>query len=113
MNTQNLLNQLKWILLAGGSLFFFIRAVSLAATGGDHFGAINPIGSWFLLLSEILISGTAGGSGIIGLIQLVKNRYYNSFKIKMNLQKIILFAGITAYIIHLIRVAIWINICII
>jgi len=44
------LNRFKWILLGGGPIFFLIRALQLASTGGDSFGKINPIFSWFLYI---------------------------------------------------------------
>ena len=69
MKTQVLLSRIKWILLAGGPIFFCIRAIGLASSGGDCFGTIYPLPSWILLISEILISGTAAIAGIIGLIQ--------------------------------------------
>jgi hypothetical protein len=107
------LNRLKWILIGGGPLFFFIRAIYLASTGGDCFGTINPICSWILLISEIFISGVAGISGIIGLIfwKKDKNRLFNLGRI--NLRQSILLTGICAYSMHFIRVAIWIILCVI
>ena len=69
MKTQVLLSRIKWILLSGGALFFCIRAIGLASSGGDCFGTIYPLPSWILLISEILISGTAAIAGVIGLIQ--------------------------------------------
>jgi hypothetical protein len=113
MKTQDFLNQLKWILLAGGSLFFFIRAIGLAVTGGDCFGTINPVFSWFLLLLEIMVSGTAATAGILGLVQWIRYKRQNSKFTNKALQKVILFAGIIAYTTHLIRVAIWIILCVI
>jgi hypothetical protein len=103
------LNQFKWVLLGGGPIFFLVRAIYLACTGGDTFSTINPVFSWFLLFSEISLSGIAGSVGIIGLISW--RRYLNQMelKYKKNLKKIILFAGINTYIVHFIRVAIWLS----
>jgi hypothetical protein len=78
----------------------------MASTGGDTFGTINPVFSWFLLIAEISISGIAVMSGVISILlsNIMKGR-------KTQLIKIVLITGIAAYIIHLIRVAIWL-ICI-
>ena len=105
------LNRLKWILLGGGSILFFVRAIYLASIGGDYFSTINPIFSWFLLLLEIGLSGIAGTVGIASLIKWkIEKNQMETLK-KLNLIKIILFFGITTYIIHFIRVAIWLNLC--
>ncbi|MFX1469979.1 MAG: flavodoxin domain-containing protein [Promethearchaeota archaeon] len=107
------LNRIKWILLAGGPLFFFIRALYMASTGGDCFGTINPFSSWFLLITEIIISGIAGFSGIIGLLLWIKGDKQRIILKKINLPKIVLFAGFASYTIHFVRVAIWISLCVI
>ncbi|MFX1306616.1 MAG: flavodoxin family protein [Promethearchaeota archaeon] len=112
-NSYIFLNRIKWILLAGGPLFFFIRALYMASTGGDCFGTINPLFSWFLLLSEITISGIAGFSGIFGLLLRIKGEKQRIITKKVYLHRIILFAGFLSYIIHFIRVAIWISLCVI
>lgn len=113
MNTQVLLSRIKWILLSGGALFFCIRAIGLASSGGDCFGTINPLLSWILLISEILISGTAAIAGVIGLIQWLMFKKQDIEISDKGLRKVIVFTGITAYIIHCIRVAIWILFCVI
>ncbi len=113
MNTQVLLSRIKWILLSGGALFFCIRAIGLASSGGDCFGTINPLLSWILLISEILISGTAAIAGVIGLIQWLMFKKQDIEISDKVLRKVIVFTGITAYIIHFIRVAIWILFCVI
>jgi len=93
-----------------GPLFFFIRAIQMAITGGDHFGMINPIISGILLLSEIAISFAAV--------------YWGSFKIfysrkqglkieEIRMSKMILYSGMSSYSVHFIRVAIWISLCVI
>jgi flavodoxin len=107
------LNRLKWILLGGGPIFFFIRAIYLASTGGDCFGTINPIFSWLLLLSEICLSGIVGITGISALILWKLEINQIGGPKKHNLQKIILRGGITTYIIHFVRVTIWISLCVI
>ncbi|MFX1364784.1 MAG: flavodoxin family protein [Promethearchaeota archaeon] len=107
------LNRLKWLLLSGGPLFFFIRALYFVSIGGDCFSTINPIFSWFLLLSEVIISGLAGLSGIIGLLLWIKGKKQRILIKKAHLHKIILFAGFTSYIVHFIRVAIWLRFCVI
>jgi len=113
MNTQVLLSRIKWILLSGGALFFCIRAIGLASSGGDCFGTINPLLSWILLISEILISGTAAIAGVIGFIQWLMFKKQDIEISDKGLRKVIVFTGITAYIIHCIRVAIWILFCVI
>jgi len=107
------INRLKWILLGGGPIFFFIRAIYLASTGGDCFGTINPIFSWFLLLLEISLSATVGISGISGLILWMKTENQRETLKTLNLSKVVLFGGISTYIVHFIRVAIWISLCVI
>ncbi|NVM36494.1 MAG: hypothetical protein HWN81_12935 [Candidatus Lokiarchaeota archaeon] len=106
------LNLLKWILLGGGPIFFFIRAIYLVSTGGDCFGTINPIFSWFLIFLEIGLSGIAGSTGISSLF--LRLRAENNIKLlkRLDLQKIILLAGISTYVVHFIRVAIWLILCV-
>jgi hypothetical protein len=113
MKTQVLLSRIKWILLAGGPIFFCIRAIGLASSGGDCFGTINPLPSWVLLISEIMISGTAAIAGVIGLIQWFMFKKQDIEKSNKDLRKVIVFTGITAYLIHFIRVAFWISFCVI
>jgi len=112
-NVHLYLNRLKWFLIEGGPIFFFIRAIYLASTGGDCFGTINPYFSWFLLLLEVFISGTAGIAGITGLILWIKGINEMLILRKLNLRKFILFVGVITYIIHFVRVAIWIILCVI
>jgi hypothetical protein len=107
------LNFLKWVLIGGGPIFFFIRALGLASTGGDCFGRINPGFSWFLLLLEIIISGITGVSAIISLILLKLSRERIVISRHFSLKKIILITGVSAYSIHFIRVGIWIVLCVI
>ncbi|MFX1419652.1 MAG: flavodoxin domain-containing protein [Promethearchaeota archaeon] len=107
------LNRVKWILLGGGPIFFFIRAIFLACTGGDCFGTINPIFSWILLSLEIGLSGTAGISGIAGLIFWIKKENQVRIHKKKNTKKIVSFVGISTYIVHFVRVAIWLILCVI
>jgi len=108
-NIKLYLNRLKWILLGGGPIFFLIRAIQLASTGGDSFSIINPIFSWFLLLLEIGLAGIAGNAGIIGLISWIRPENQIKLQKKLNLRKIVLFVGISTYIVHFIRVAIWLS----
>ncbi len=103
------LNQAKWILLGGGPIFFFVRALYLASTGGDTFSTVNPVFSWFLLFSEISLSGIAGSVWIVGLISWKRELNQVRLQYKKNLKKIVLFVGISTYIIHFIRVAIWLS----
>jgi flavodoxin len=107
------LNRLVWILLAGGPIFFFIRAIQLASTGGDSLAMINPIFSWFLLLLEIGLAGIAGSAGIIGLISWIKVENHPKLQKKLYLRKIILILGVMTYIVHIIRVAIWLSLFVI
>jgi hypothetical protein len=108
-NASQFLNQLKWILLGGGPIFFLLRAIYLASTGGDTFSTINPILSWSLLFSEISLSAIAACVGIVGLILWKRELNQNQLKYKQNLKKIALFTGVSTYIIHFIRVAIWLS----
>ena len=103
------LNQLKWILLGGGPIFFLVRAIYLASTGGDTFSTIKPVFSWFLMFTEISFSGIAISAGIIGLILWKRELTQGKLQYKRNLRKIVLFAGISTYIVHFIRVAIWLS----
>ncbi len=112
-NINLYLNRLKWVLLGGGPIFFFVRAFYLASTGGDCFGTINPIFSWFLLSSEISLSGMVGVAGISGLILWKRKANQMETLKKLNLRKIVLFGGSTTYMVHFIRVVIWIMLCVI
>ncbi|MFX1572258.1 MAG: flavodoxin domain-containing protein [Promethearchaeota archaeon] len=108
-----LLNRFKWIFLGGGPIFFFIRALYLACIGGDCFGTINLIFSWFLLLLEIFLSGIAWSAAIASIILWKVSGNQIILQEKINFQKIVLIAGIITYVIHFIRVAIWIFLCVI
>ncbi|MFW9865281.1 MAG: flavodoxin domain-containing protein [Candidatus Thorarchaeota archaeon] len=109
-----ILNRLKWILVGGGPIFFFIRAIYMASTGGDCFGTINPLGSWFLLLLEIIISGIAGITALFCLNLWRKNKrvIFTDFE-KRRLKQFVLIAGVCSYSAHFVRVAIWIILCVI
>ncbi|MFX1451968.1 MAG: flavodoxin domain-containing protein [Promethearchaeota archaeon] len=107
------LNRLKWIFLTGGPLFFFIRALYFVSIGGDCFGTINPLFSWFLIISEVITSAIAWLSGIINLLLLIKGEKLRIFMKKMSLHRIILCAGFLSYVVHFIRVAFWISLCVI
>jgi len=112
-NARLYLSQSKWVILVGGPLFFFIRAIYMASTGGDCFGTINPSVSWFLLLSEIFISGLAGIAGLVGVILFLRTNNKKYLLKRLKISKIVLFGGISALIVHLMRVAIWILLCVI
>jgi flavodoxin len=112
-NFKLYLNRFVWILLAGGPIFFLIRAIQLASTGGDNFATINPIFSWFLLLLEIVLAGITGITGIIGLILWIKFENRSKLQKKLYLRKMILIFGIMTYVIHFIRVAIWLSLFVI
>ena len=103
------LNKSKWILIGGGPIFFLVRAIFLASTGGDTFSTINPVFSWILLFSEISLSGIAGIIGIIGVISWKRDKNKIKLLYIKILKKTVLFAGISTYIIHFIRVAIWLS----
>ena len=110
MNNKTTMIALKWILLVGGPLFFLIRAIYMATTGGDHFGMINPVMSWILLLSEITISFAAVYCGSFKFFSSRKQ----GLKIdEINMSKIILYSGVASYSVHFIRVAIWISLFVI
>ena len=108
-----LLNNLKWILIGGGPIFFFIRALYLASTGGDCFGTINPGFSWFLLVLEIVISGIAGVAAIVSLILVERGKNNLVISGKFSLKKFVLVIGIISFYIHFLRVGIWIGFCVI
>ena len=103
------LNKSKWILLTGGPLFFFIRAIYLTSTGGDTFSTINPVLSWIFMFTEMSFSGIAVSAGIIGLISWKREPNQITLQHKNNLKKIILCTGVSTYIVHFIRVAIWLS----
>ncbi len=108
-SVNQFLNHLKWIFLGGGPIFFFVRAIYLASTGGDTFATINPIFSWSLLFSEISLSGIAGSVGITGLVLWKRELNQIQLKCKQNLKRIVLFTSVSTYIIHFIRVTIWLS----
>ncbi|MHA2429940.1 MAG: hypothetical protein ACXACC_02790 [Promethearchaeota archaeon] len=105
-------NRLQWLLLGGGPLFFFIRAITLISAGGDCLSSLNPFFSWFMLLSELVISGI---TGIVSLILWIKGpNFSQTSKLRKPFsRKIVLFAAVTTYIIHLIRASLYILICVI
>ncbi|MFW9969426.1 MAG: flavodoxin domain-containing protein [Candidatus Odinarchaeota archaeon] len=107
------LNRLKWILIGGGSLFFFIKALYFACTGGDCFSTIDPFASWVLLFSEIVLSGITWILSLISLTFWIKSENLGMRLKKLNVLKIILTTGSMTYITHFIRVAIWIILCLI
>jgi len=106
------LNRVKWILLGGGPIFFFVRAIYLASTGGDCFGTINPVFSWFLLLLEISLSSVAGIAGIVGFTLWIKAENRPILQEKVYLRNIVLCIGSMTYVVHFIRVAIWLGLCV-
>ncbi len=105
-------NRLQWLLLGGGPLFFFIRAITLISAGGDCLSALNPFFSWFMLLLELVISGL---TSIVSLILWIKGPYLGqTFKLrKLFSRKVVFFSVVTTYIIHLIRASLYILICVI
>ena len=109
MSIKKFINQSQWVLLAGGPLFFLVRALYFVITGGDTFSTINPIFSWSLLYSEITFSSIATSIGILGLFSWKKEMNKLKLLNKKNLKNIIIFAGISTYIVHFIRVAIWLS----
>jgi hypothetical protein len=108
-----IVRSLKWILIGGGPIFFFIRAIYLGSTGGDCFGTINPGFSWFLLFLEIFVSGTTGVSALLGLALLKLSKENVVVSGKVSLKNLILFTGVSSYSIHFVRVGIWIGLCVI
>ena len=110
MNYKATLNISKWILLVGGPLFFLIRAIYMATTGGDHFGTINPITSWILLLSEIMISFAAVNWGSF---KFFTSRKQGLIIEAIKMPKMIFYSGVASYSVHFIRVAIWISLFVI
>ncbi|MEJ2295026.1 MAG: hypothetical protein P8Y23_09660 [Candidatus Lokiarchaeota archaeon] len=106
---SRILKYLKLILFGGGPIFFFIRAIQLASIGGDTFGTINPIGSWTLLLMEICFSGIAG---VIASTSIFYDLIFKKDLIilnKLRAQKLLLIVGIISYILHFLRVIIWLS----
>ncbi len=106
-------NKLKWLLLVGGPIFFSIRALYLSSTGGDCFVSIIPLFSWFLLISEIVISGIAGFCGTTGLILWINEEKQPLKLKKFRFPEIVLFTGFASYSLHFVRVVIWISLCLI
>jgi len=111
--TKSIFNYLKWILLGGGPIFFFIRALYLASTGGDCFGTINPSLSWFLLILEVAISGITGINAVVSLILLEIGKKKLVISRMFSLKNMLQVTGISSYLIHFIRVGIWIAFCVI
>jgi flavodoxin len=112
-SVKSIMNYLKWILIGGGPIFFFIRAIYLASTGGDCFGTINPNFSWLLLILEIVISGITGTSAILSVTLLTINKERVISSVKFRLKNLILFTGGSSYLVHFVRVGIWIAFCVI
>lgn len=110
---KSILNYLKWILIAGGPIFFFIRALYFVSTGGDCFGKINPYLSWFLLILGIVISGITGINAIISLILIEIGKRKRVITGRFSLKNLLLITGISSYLIHFIRVGFWIAFCVI
>ncbi|MFX0140517.1 MAG: flavodoxin domain-containing protein [Candidatus Hodarchaeota archaeon] len=113
--TENILlrwNRLQWLLLGGGPLFFFIRAITLISAGGDCLIALNPFISWFMLLLELVISGI---TGIVNLIIWIKGPHLSrAFKLRrLFSRKVVYSSVVTTYIIHLFRASLYILICVI
>ncbi|NHJ22859.1 MAG: FprA family A-type flavoprotein [Candidatus Lokiarchaeota archaeon] len=109
---KGILNYLKWILIGGGPIFFFSRALNLASTGGGCLGTIIPGFSWFLLVLELTISGLSGVFAILALTLLKLKRDRGVTLGRFNLKRLILFTGVSSYSIHFIRVGIWITLCV-
>ena len=105
-------NRLQWLLLGGGPLFFFIRAITLISAGGDCLSALNPFFSWFMLLLELVISGL---TGIVSLILWIKGpNLSQKFKLRKIIpRKVVFFSVVITYIIHLIRASLYLLICVI
>jgi flavodoxin len=112
-SVNNILHYLIWILIGGGPIFFFIRAIYLACTGGDCFGTINPLCSWLLLALEIVTSGFTGATGIMSILLIKTGKSQLIMLEKISLKKIIFLTGIISYAVHFTRVAIWIVFCVI
>jgi hypothetical protein len=92
------------------TIVFLIRAIYMATTGGDHFGMINPIMAWILLLSEITISFAAVYWGSFKFFASRKQ----GLKIdSINMPKMIIYSGVASYSMHFIRVVIWISLFVI
>ncbi|MFX0019613.1 MAG: flavodoxin domain-containing protein [Promethearchaeota archaeon] len=105
-------NRLQWLLLGGGPIFFFIRAITLISAGGDCLSVLNPFFSWFMLLLELVISGI---TGIVSLILWIKGpNLSQKFKLrKIFSRKVVLSSVFMTYIVHLIRATLYILICVI
>ncbi|MFX0076520.1 MAG: flavodoxin family protein [Candidatus Hermodarchaeota archaeon] len=110
---KSIMNYVKWILIGGGPIFFFVRAIYLASTGGDCFGTINPGFSWFLLLLEIIFSGITGVSAILSLTLPKIRKEWVVISGRFSLKNLVIFTGVSSYLVHFIRVGIWIALCII
>jgi len=104
-------DRVKWLFLGCGPILLLIRSINLVCEGGDSFSKINPIASWTLQLLEISISSS---TGILGLILWIYGpKIERDYKfINVLSWKTFLCALIITYGIHLVRVAIWIIICV-
>lgn len=110
LNKPKILKYSKLIIFGGGPIFFFIRAVQLAVLGGDTFSTLNPIGSWILLSMEITFSGIAGTLALVSLLFELCHKKELKFLIKIKAQNLYLIIGVSSYMLHFIRVTIWLSI---
>lgn len=110
LNKPKILKYSKLIIFGGGPIFFFIRAVQLAFLGGDTFSTLNPIGSWILLSMEIIFSGLAGTLALVSLLFELSHKRDLIFLNKIKAQNLYLITGVSSYMLHFIRVSIWLSI---
>ncbi|MFW9929915.1 MAG: hypothetical protein ACFFD1_11025, partial [Candidatus Thorarchaeota archaeon] len=77
--------------------------------GGDTFSTLNPIVSWILLSMEITISGIASTLALVSLLFELSHKRELIFLNKIKAQNLYLITGVSSYMIHFIRVAIWLS----
>ena len=105
-------NRLKWLLVAGGPLFFFIRAINLALTGNGCLGAMNLGYSWVLLFFEMAISGVAAIGGLVLWIKVPSSKDGRPWR-TVDAKKLVLSIAISTYLLHFARVILWVAFCVI
>ena len=100
--------QIRWILLGCVPLFFFLRGIHLILTGGGWIATTDQPTHWVLLYIELIIDAFA----VFCCFYVFYKGSYDSDK-RFNRRKILIIAItiliIFTFVIHLIRVGIWIQ----
>jgi flavodoxin len=105
-------NRFKWLLVGGGPLFFFIRAIQLALTGNGCLGEMGLLFSWVLVFFEISISGVAALGGLLRWMKGNLPKRNGIWKSWFS-RKFVLLSVVGTYMLHFIRVILWISFCVI